>query len=222
MPCLLFLEESPIDYGNEDHFVIFTDGAKNSRDVGAAWCLFGDGKLMKSTWIKLPSVLTSFDAELIAVESAVEHCIANSIPSTHIVLDCLAVLLALKNRKTKDERAIYIAALIAKAWKEHVLFTFKWVNGHKNCIGNILADANASEAINSGSPRQVNISSRTAKKLLALAADHRWTITAMSNWHTYRGLFPVPVDRRFGKKTVKTNISGICPKKWAIHLAFVF
>lgn len=105
------------------------------------------------------------------------------------------------NVNTKNERARRIAELAAKAHKNNLQVTFKWVNSHSTCLGNILADQYARDAIIYGQTSNINLTTNMAKKLVKLAAEQRWIYKVSFAWHTYREQFPVPIDRRFSKNT---------------------
>lgn len=149
---------------------IFTDGSKISKPssfVGAS-VIFAkkpNGQVIRVVRLKLPSYVTSYYAELTAIDSALHLLITEQIPGNRICLctDSLSSLMAMENPFTRDKTIINIQKMTALIMYSHKIIDFYHVSGHKGIIGNEIADKLANSARTNGTLTIVPIEKKIIK-----------------------------------------------------------
>ncbi|GBN65964.1 hypothetical protein AVEN_167864-1, partial [Araneus ventricosus] len=120
---------------------IYTDGSKTERGVGAAFCVLTDVNITHRESTRLSLRNTVFQAEILALLKAVEHCVTLPTQQLTILIDNQASIKSAANPKSHNS--------IARNFKllhSHPHIRVSWIKLHAGYIGNEEADRLAKEA----------------------------------------------------------------------------
>ena len=127
---------------------IYTDGSKLNGCVGAAFVVRERNSIVKTKKLKLERYCSVFQAELIAIENALDYVWKRnrSISNVKIFTDSEAAIRSIENRKNNNPIVHKIHTLLRNIEMERIKLRFVWIRAHNGIIGNELADALAKEA----------------------------------------------------------------------------
>lgn len=163
-------DSSELEKINGYDLYIFTDGSKLGKpgeNVGASivYSKKSSGQVIKIVKLKLPCYVTSYHAELIAIDHALFVLITQHIPGEKICLctDSLSSLMAMENPHAVDKTVINIQKMVAVIKCSHKIIEFYHVSGHKGIKGNEIADKLANSARLTGDPHRASIDRKVIK-----------------------------------------------------------
>lgn len=124
---------------NTQHITIYTDGSKTEKGTGAG---FYCESLQTEKSFRLPNDCSIFQAELFAIQKALEHINFRHIPNSRITVfvDSQAAIKALDSKVIKSTTVAKCRDEVRKAATHHQI-NICWVPGHCNVTGNEKADA---------------------------------------------------------------------------------
>lgn len=129
---------------------IFTDGSRADSSVGAAYAVLKDGSLIHQKLIKLPPHCSVFQAELTAIDAALDTVGQFDHDCTKIFSDSLSGLLAICNPATTTSLALHIHKRIVSLNASGHRVQLNWIKAHIGLQGNEYADSLANAARVSG------------------------------------------------------------------------
>ena len=116
----------------------FTDGSKSEDGVGAAFTKWENDSMVNSWAISLHPTCSSYKAEIIAIENALDDAISDSSDSIAIISDSQAALSALKS--PSRDKLIEDIRLKLKRINRHKSVKLGWTKAHVGNVGNESAD----------------------------------------------------------------------------------
>ncbi|XP_072940728.1 uncharacterized protein [Epargyreus clarus] len=150
---------------------VYTDGSKHDGLVGAAFVAYHPDGNMETRKLKLHSCCSVFQAELLAIQKALEYCAAKGFVRITILSDSKSALLEIQNCNSTNSMVAEIHKLTYNIQLTG-LIEFVWVRSHIGLIGNEAADqaAKAAASLHS-SPDFANFPISFAKYHLKLETD---------------------------------------------------
>ncbi|GBM88565.1 Putative protein in type-1 retrotransposable element R1DM [Araneus ventricosus] len=142
---------------------LYTDGSKTEQGVGAAFCRISQNQVTECWSSKLNPESTVFQAELYALQKAVQLATKN--PNTKIIIfsDSKASIQAVSNPRSRNKMAREIFASLL----ENPEIQLNWIKAHVGYQGNEKADQLAKEAADSISlPQFLHLSKSHLKSQL--------------------------------------------------------
>ena len=124
---------------------IYTDGSKCDTNAGASFVVYQNGSTITTRKFKLNAACSVFQAELYAIDRALEWATQHLNTDLTIFSDSLSSLNAIGNRSNSHQLVVSIHAKIMNL-KQHHNISFIWVKAHAGVIGNEEADAAAKHA----------------------------------------------------------------------------
>ncbi|BES98449.1 Hypothetical protein NTJ_11264 [Nesidiocoris tenuis] len=161
----------------KNHVQIYTDGAKNDQGVGSAFYC-NTHKL--GTAIRQHDITSSYNAEIIAIEMALEHVLHSHAPDSEIVIlsDSKSAIAALKKMRIGDApptNLIRIHQLLRVIQQQATKTVIQWVISHCGIPLNELVDKLAVRACQR---ENVNCSTTTyyedCKGIIQDDQDSKW------------------------------------------------
>jgi len=149
--ALHYGKRKPINLGTDEpteETLIYTDGSKSQSGVGAGFCIESSGRIYSQKKFKLSKYCSVFQAELLAIEKALE-CILNGNYLNiriGIITDSETALKAISNTKSVTTFVQSIHRLISELEAKQVFITFYWTKSHNGNYGNEYADKLSKEA----------------------------------------------------------------------------
>lgn len=166
---------------NNSNKYIYTDGSVCNKSVGSAFVMLNqEGIILHYDRYKLPDYSTIFDAELIAIKTALEY-IENLHQSQNetitLISDSLSSLQAIANPYNTNELVHQIKrkALNLNTTQGHELI-LQHIKSHSNNFGNDLADNLANQARTRGKFINLKMSKQYIKKQLEQKAIEEWNM----------------------------------------------
>lgn len=160
----------------EPSLQIYTDGSKLERGTGYSFCAYLNNMNIHQSQYQLHPENSIFQAELLAIKSAIEWVENSPYTRAQINTDSLSSIQAIEDFTTKNSIVINIILLLQSTHKN---IFFKWVKGHSGIEGNEKADLLAKEAAE-------NIeSSQVIKQFLPYPASylkHQLKISSLNQW----------------------------------------
>lgn len=162
-----------VDKEEEVNFKIYTDGSKREKEVGAAFIVLDcNNVIVLIRRYKLPGYASNFDAEVLAIQKAVEYIVCDrEYNSYQLYTDSLSTLNALKNPCNSNPMIVKIKKLITI---NAVNLKLSYVKGHSNTLGNDLADEQAKKASESGEYTFIPIKKSIISRELQLRLTKEW------------------------------------------------
>ena len=114
--------------------------------VGAAFFL---SDASHARMFKLPSQLSIFSAELVAIREGLKYSLSQTASTINIISDSKSALMTIKATKYNDKIGpleLEIFQLIFSAFKKNKMITLSWTKGHSSSHGNEIADLLAKRA----------------------------------------------------------------------------
>ena len=140
------LDQSEVDNKTTSSPIkIYTDGSKDSDGrVGAAFIIYTDSNLKVTRKLKLHSSCSVFQAELFALQCAVEWVSINThLEQVTILSDCMSALQEISNPNSTNSFVNSIHKFINSS---HSQIRFIWIKAHVGILGNEEADIAAKSA----------------------------------------------------------------------------
>lgn len=192
-------------------FTIYTDGSKTDSGVGAAFCVFDNNTLTETHKYTLNINNTVFQAEIQAIQQALNWLKTNNITHAELHTDSLASMHALNKTKQKDPH-VATTQRILESLSNTTNLTIHWVAAHKGNLGNETADLAAKDAAaGNGTPTNLLLPPSYLKRILNNYVNKQW----QNFWqHTDKGsetrkYFPqVSTDRLIGHPSVTQLLTG--------------
>ncbi|GBM76560.1 Putative protein in type-1 retrotransposable element R1DM [Araneus ventricosus] len=150
---------------------LYTDGSKTEQGVGAAFCRISHNQVTECWSSKLNPESTVFQAELYALQKAVQLATKN--PNTKIIIfsDSKASIQAVSNPRSRNKMAREIFASLL----ENPEIQLNWIKAHVGYQGNEKADQLAKEAADSVSlPQFLHLSKSQLTKHLLKEWQESW------------------------------------------------
>ncbi|XP_054161224.1 uncharacterized protein LOC128959306 [Oppia nitens] len=156
-----------------DELNIFTDGCKTNAGVGCSFKTYGARQ--RDKLIKLSTECTVFQAELVAMDKALEFGKTVNTKVINLYTDSLSGLLALKQRSNTNPIINRIHKNIKEIRTCNVNVKLHLVRGHTGIEGNDEADSMAKMAAELSLPIQYNyVSLNTIKKKIKAESIKIW------------------------------------------------
>lgn len=131
---------------------IYTDGSKlDSGGVGCAVVIYTETGVPISIKHRLHDSCTVFQAELFALDAAIQWTSEHALQDVTIFTDSLSSLHALQDRSSKHPLVVQIHRLLHQM-RGRLDVHFVWVKAHVGIIGNEAADVAAKDAASSDAP----------------------------------------------------------------------
>ncbi|XP_072937471.1 uncharacterized protein [Epargyreus clarus] len=128
-----------------DTIRVYTDGSKHDGLVGAAFVAYHPDGSMETRKLKLHSCCSVFQAELLAIQRALEYCAAKGFVRITILSDSKSALLEIQNCNSTNSMVVEIHKLTYNTQLTGSI-EFVWVRSHNGLIGNEAADQAAKAA----------------------------------------------------------------------------
>ena len=132
--------------------VVYTDGSKLNNSVGLGWCICLNDAVLSEGCGKLPQHTSVYEAELLAIESAIVGLTALVTQgklqhrTVHFFIDNKAAIFTLNQVRLTGVCRVRVVRCIKKFISETgIELTFNWVKGHNDITGNEFADSKAKE-----------------------------------------------------------------------------
>lgn len=133
--------------------VVYTDGSKTDKGVGAAFCVMSENEVIASEQFKLDDKCSNNQAETYAILSAFRWLLkTGQAGPIDLVSDSQSVLLALSNPCNDWPLIADLKILHRSAERRGVEVRYFWTKGHRAITGNSKADCLAKEAAEMGQP----------------------------------------------------------------------
>lgn len=139
-------EQEPNEANQEDTIKIYTDGSKIEEKVGAAISIWEKGRETKATKLKLASVCSVYQAELLAIHKATEEIYKHKGKNFIIYSDSRAALQTIEGRTNLHPLALKTKEKIKEITNQNKTIDLIWIKAHKGLVGNERADQLAKEA----------------------------------------------------------------------------
>lgn len=130
---------------NFNHPVIYTDGSKMDDGVGCAFVAYHKGVTLCEKRFKLNNYNTVYQAELSALDVAIEWCSRSSFTDFHIYSDSMSSVQALMNLFPTDKLLYNIYSNIRLLNNKCIYIG--WIKSHVGLVGNERADFLAKSVI---------------------------------------------------------------------------
>jgi ribonuclease HI len=149
--ALHYGKRKPISLGIDEpteETLIYTDGSKSKSGVGSGFCIESSGRIYSEKKFKLSKYCSVFQAELLAIEKALEYILNGNYLNIRIgiITDSETALKAISNTKSVTTFVQSIHRLISELEAKQVFFTFYWTKSHNRNYGNEYADKLSKEA----------------------------------------------------------------------------
>lgn len=127
--------------------ILFTDGSKMESGVSAAFTVYYKGKYIYDYKIKLNELNSIFQAELLAILSALNWVVNKPYTYCYVTVstDSLSSIYTLKQAFPANSIVFNIFEVLYN--NPHILFSFGWVRAHVGTEGNERADSLAKSVI---------------------------------------------------------------------------
>lgn len=180
---------------NDCLYKIFTDGSKHNDSVGAAFVITHPTHKPLIKKFKLHRCCSVFQAELLAIQKALQHTITEKISPVTIFTDSLSGLLEISNPNSTNHLVNIIHHQIIDADKNKTKITFTKVPAHCGIAGNELADTAAKAAATLHKTPDYNKIPISHIKLLNAQHCHQYSAEFYLNTSPYiRNLLPTYPD----------------------------
>ena len=133
------------DRGNDDimspDLLVYTDGSMMEGSTGAGWAVCTADTIVHEQSIGLGKCSSVFQAEVIAIQKALEWCTKNCPDGTEILIrsDSQSAIQAVLGFESKSTTVASCARMLRRA-KENLRIAITWIKGHADYTGNELAD----------------------------------------------------------------------------------
>ncbi|GBN30000.1 hypothetical protein AVEN_266527-1 [Araneus ventricosus] len=158
-------------------YEIYTDGSRIENETGFAVCILKDEINIQNYLFKLNTYTSVFQAELAAIEFAVNWAINEKV-KVNIHTDSLSSISAINSANTRSESVNKVKSNIFKAKN---MVGLSWVKAHVGIPENELADQQAKLAITSGEKFVIPAPYSHLKGLLKNYIVNKWN----EYWNSY-------------------------------------
>lgn len=164
----------------KDAMQIFTDGSKMEGRVGAAATMWHEGLEKHQIMMRLENYCTVFQAEMVAILSALEYVVINRLPNEHYSLlsDSRSALQSICDPNSLHPLAVAIRNQIDTLKLEGKSVKIAWIKSHTGLAGNERADELAKKAALSDNltPSYDNFTLSYAKRTIRAATIDEWQL----------------------------------------------
>ncbi|GBO15261.1 Putative protein in type-1 retrotransposable element R1DM [Araneus ventricosus] len=184
-------------------YEIYTDGSRIENETGFAVCILKDEINIQNYLFKLNTFNSVFQAELAAVEFAVNWAVKEKVKA-NIHTDSLSSISAINSANTRSE---FVNKVKSNIFKAKNMVGLSWVKAHVGIPGDELTDQQAKLAITSGEKFVIPAPYSHLKCLLKNYIVNKWN----KYWNSY--------DSASGIR-VRGYINQVSPK-FLIHNKFL-
>lgn len=167
---------------NEDPIQIYTDGSKQDGKVGAGLVIKEAGKDWVSKSYKLEDYCTVYQAEMLAIQKAIEWVQTKGIIDKDITInsDSKSSLETLRDARTTNDIARECLKKLETCRKNKNRVKFQWVRAHRGLEGNEKADEAAKKGrLLKKCPDYSKVPTSFTKITLKRETEHKWDIRYM-------------------------------------------
>ncbi|KAF9421225.1 hypothetical protein HW555_002697 [Spodoptera exigua] len=156
--------------------LIYTDGSKSVDGVGAAYSYWRDGTEIRTKRMRLESMCTVFQAELLAIARATDLVVRGGFGCAAVLSDSRSSLDLIRNSETHHPLATHIRKNIRELEGRGKILQFFWVKAHVGIPGNERADelARLAAAQSRVAPAYDRCPVSYVKRRIREGAVHRW------------------------------------------------
>lgn len=176
-----------IQPAKREHFEVYTDGSKMDDGVGSAAVLYAGCQESTIRQKKLPDNCSVYQAELVAIQLALEIQNEGNIKCCAILSDSKSSLQSLENPSSRNPLIVAILKKIADMRSMGFKTNFGWVRAHVGLTGNERADTLAKEAIRKGSPANILPPLSWAKYVVKNMFLKEWSRNGLNKWYKEGG-----------------------------------
>ncbi|KAF9412659.1 hypothetical protein HW555_008867, partial [Spodoptera exigua] len=156
--------------------LIYTDGSKSVDGVGAAYSYWRGGTEIRTKRMRLESMCTVFQAELLAIARATDLVVRGGFGCAAVLSDSRSSLDLIRNSETHHPLATHIRKNIRELEGRGKILQFFWVKAHVGIPGNERADelARLAAAQSRVAPAYDRCPVSYVKRRIREGAVHRW------------------------------------------------